>query len=98
MHSSAWSVALNSLGRGGMVYRVTGPTNVGFGEPASVALSATLVSTSALFEAIPGGPRGMDLVGLRALRALAERAVELFADGQALVDEREARLQQHEGR
>lgn len=93
VHSSAWTVALNELPRGRKVYRLTGPTNVGFGDPASVALTATLASTSAIVHGVALLPEPMHLVGLRALRTLSERAAQLFAEGQALVDDREARVQ-----
>lgn len=93
VHSSAWTVELNKLSRGDVVYRLTGPTNVGFAEPASVALAATLASTAAIVHGVEPLPEPMYLMGVRALAKLSVRAVELFGEAQTLVDEREARVQ-----
>lgn len=96
IHSSAWTVVLNLVPRGGRVYRLTGPTNVGFGEPASVALASMLACTSATIYGVTPLPEPMHVVGLRALRTLGTRAVQLFAEGQTLVDDREAQVQAQE--
>lgn len=93
VHSSAWAVMLNEVSRGDTVYRLTGPTNLAFGEPASVALVAAMVSMAATVYGVEELPEPMHLAGLRALQTLALRTVELFAEGQALVDHREARVQ-----
>ncbi len=93
VHSSAWTVVLSSSDRAGRTYRLTGPTNVGLGPPASVALNAILVSTMALFLQTADSPEPVHLAGGEALRILSDQAETLFAEGQTLVDEREARLE-----
>ncbi len=94
VHSSAWTVVLSSSDRAGRTYRLTGPTNVGLGPPAAVALDAILVSTMALFFGIASSPEPLDLAGCEALRILSDQAEKLFAEGQMLVDKREARLEE----
>lgn len=93
VHSSAWSVALNSLPRGGTTFRLTGPTNIGFGEPAAVASAAVLASTEAVIRGVEARPDPMNLVGLHAMRSLGASALKRFETSQALVDRREERLQ-----
>jgi hypothetical protein len=92
IHASAWTVQLNTLTRAGRTLRLTGPTNVGFTEPAAVAITSMLTSTSAVIRGLNETLDPMDLVGMRALNHLASTAVEKFEAGQAVVDEREARL------
>ncbi len=92
VHSSAWSVVLSTLPRGDAVYQVTGPTNIGFTDPAAVALAAILASTRAIVEGVAQLPEPMNLVGLQALAVLSERAVGLFGEAQELVNEREDHL------
>jgi hypothetical protein len=93
VHSSAWTVALNVLSRGGKSHQLTGPTNVAFGDSAAVALAAILVSTSAIVHGVAFPPEPMNLVALHALRTLSVEAAQLFAEGQAIVMEREEQLQ-----
>lgn len=98
VHSSAWTMTLTCLSRGGKAYRLTGPTNVGFGEPAGVALKAALFSMSAIVHGVEPLPDPMDVVALRAFETLSLRAAELFAECQVVVDNREARLQRRSAR
>lgn len=94
VHSSSWTLALNALERGGSVVRLTGPTNVGFAEPATVALTALAVCTQAVVEGVSDElPDPMHLVAARTLYVLGERAARLFVAAQAVVDEREGRIQ-----
>lgn len=96
IHSSGWTIALNMFERGGQDFRLTGPINIGFTEPAAVALTSSRATTSALIYGIDVIPDPMDLVALRTLNELSNRTIELFAEGQALVDERERRLQERQ--
>jgi hypothetical protein len=99
VHATAWTLELNQLARGGVVHRLTGPTNVGFGEPAEVALASMMVSTSAIVWGVSDRlPDPMNLVALAALRALGGQALELFDEAQEFVNEREERLQARGGR
>lgn len=92
VHASAWTVQLNTMLRGGQVFRLTGPTNVGFTAPATVAIASVLASTSAIIRGLNETLDPMDLVTLRALQLLSSSAAEKFSACQAVVDEREARL------
>jgi hypothetical protein len=82
VHSSAWTVVLNQVPRGDVTYRLTGPMNVGFGEPASVAFTAALVSTTAIVHGVTDRPEPMHLVGLAALQTMCGRAMELFDEAE----------------
>jgi hypothetical protein len=94
VHSSAWTVELNNAIRGGTWFRMTGPTNIGFAEPAGVALSAMEVSIFAAVQGIPPDlPEPMHLVGARAISLLALETLSLMASAQALVDKRELKYQ-----
>lgn len=92
IHASAWTVELNSMTRAGRTLRLTGPTNVGFTDPAVAAITSMLTSTSAVIRGLNETLDPMDLAGMRALNHLASTAAEKFEAGQAIVDEREARL------
>lgn len=70
VHSSAWSVTLSETVRGETAYRLTGPTNVGFAGPASVALDTTLTCTSAVIHGLAPAPEPMHLVMLQAMRLM----------------------------
>ena len=96
-HDYGWTIALNMFERGGQDFRLTRPINIGFTEPADVALASSRSTVSALICGVEVTPDPMDLVALETLKALSIRAIELFAEGQALVDERELRLQEREG-
>jgi len=52
-----------------------------------------MISTTAVVYGVEEMPEPMHLVGIRSLQTLTVGAVELFTEGQALVDDREKRLQ-----
>ena len=93
VHSSAWTLALNMVPRGGVVYRLSGPTNIGLADPATVALAATLVSTSAIVHGVAQPPEPMHLVSLEALHIMSDRATGLFDTALLVLHDREARIQ-----
>ena len=94
VHASSRTLDLHVFERGGQKVRLTGQTNSGFVDPANVAIRAALASTTAAVDAAPGGPDPMNQVALVALGHLAGRAIDRFEAAQAVVDIREARLQQ----
>jgi hypothetical protein len=94
VHASAWTVELNSVVRGDVRFRLTGPVNAGFVEPAAVALSAMEVSIFSVVTGVPDGlPEPMNLVGARAIGLLAQEALSLMESAQALIARREERYQ-----
>lgn len=92
IHASAWTTELNVMEHRGQLFRVTGPTNIGFEEPASVALSAAVASMDAVVHSVSLPPDPMHLTGAAAVRVLSDRAVALFLEGAEVVAAREARV------
>lgn len=93
VHSSASTDALNVYSRGGKSYQLTGPTNVALGDPAAVALTAVLAATSAIVYSVADPPEVMNLVILHARWLLSLKTTHRFGKGQALVEQREGRVQ-----
>lgn len=98
VHSSAWTLELNRFVRGDVEYRLTGPVNLGFTEPAAVAMAAALLTShAAVFGVDPELPDPMHLVMFTALHDLCDETYRLLADGERLVVEREERVQRRYG-
>lgn len=93
VHSSAWTLVLNTLSRAGKSFRLTGPTNVLFAEPAALALAGIITCTAAVVQGVAMPLDPYHLVAIRTLEHLAARANRLFAEAEELVDRRETRLQ-----
>jgi hypothetical protein len=92
IHASSWSAVLNIVPQRGEEWRVTGPINMGFTEPAAVALSAIVASATATVHGLAPLSEPMDQVGLAALRTLSTCAVGMFEEAQELIDRREDRI------
>lgn len=63
-HDYRWTVALNMFERGGQDFRLAGPINIGFTEPAGVALASSRSTVLALIYGVDVIPDPMDLVAL----------------------------------
>jgi hypothetical protein len=94
VHASGRTVELNVLDRGGRGYRVTGPTNIGFDVPASVALDAAVTSMSAVVHGVEPMPDPMHLIAVETMRVLSSRALDKFQRSQEIIDSLEARVHQ----
>ncbi len=94
VHSSARTLALNRFERAGRQFRLTGPTNIDFVEPAAYALEAATMTTWAVVHGVSDDlPEPLHIAGTHAISVLAATAVERLLEGQNLVMRREGRLQ-----
>ncbi len=92
VHASAWTLSLNRLERGGQDYRLTGPTNLGLAEPATVAMTAAVMTLIAVVEGVDDGPPALrSLLAVGTVKPLVLRSAELLAEGEAVVMTREER-------
>lgn len=88
VHTSARTIALNTVLWRGRAVRLTGPTNIRFDHPAEIALRSMIVCSEALAFGQPT-PDPMDFVIVETLTRMCEEAIELFDEAADCVSERE---------
>lgn len=91
VHADAKSGHLNKIEREGIVYRLSGPTNVRFEDPAWLALDALRMTSESLFMSRYASIGGLLTVG--ALLYLTERTGSLFIAGGEAVRAAEDKFQ-----
>jgi len=98
VHASAYTLHLNRFRRGNTDFRLTGPINVELDGPASVALPAAFLTSSAVvygMEEVP--PHPTHLLALAALRELARGLEPLLDEAVREIERREERVQRRPG-
>jgi Family of unknown function (DUF5677) len=88
VHTSAHTIALNTVLWRGQAVRLTGQTNIRFEQPAEIALRSMIVCSGALAFGQPV-PDPMDFVVVETLTRMCEQAIELFDEAAQCVSQRE---------
>ena len=93
VHADAKGMLLNFVDFRGSMLRVTGPTNLGFVEPANMALTSLVeVTTTLLWDRDQNSHTIDDLLAMTTIMAMHVSTIERFGEGEQRVDEAEQRI------
>jgi hypothetical protein len=90
IHASAWGIVFTEYDFRGRRLRLTGPTNVGFLDPARISLLSVLLATTALVNCSQEDPDLLHLATQDALEKIAADALILFEEAEDAIASMEA--------